>query len=232
MTSGSIYRYTSPSGKHYIGQTKNVCRRKWQHKRDSASKNNIFYRAIRKYGIDNFDFSVIVENVPSYLLNAFEMYWIGHYDSFKNGYNMSEGGYNAPSMIEETRIKIGNAHRGRKQSPEHIQKRAESRRGTKTTDETRKKLSEAHTGVKFSDSHIAAIAKANTGKKRTEKQKQKMSESAKKRGNNGVDTRKKVKNVLSGKVYLSAKEASLSIGKNKGYVSNKIINKSTEWRYI
>jgi hypothetical protein len=52
---GIIYKYTSPSGKCYIGQTINEKERKNQHKRTYIKVENLkldtaFYKSIRKYG--------------------------------------------------------------------------------------------------------------------------------------------------------------------------------------
>lgn len=97
---GYIYKFTSPSGKSYIGQTyQDPNKRKEQH-RYSAEKGNIktkFYDAIHKYGFDSFDFSIlktIIEdqkNIKSEL-DQLETYYIGKYDSYQNGYNMTIGG--------------------------------------------------------------------------------------------------------------------------------------------
>lgn len=51
-----------------------------------------FYRAIRKYGVENFNSTILVNNVPDYFINSFEKYWINFYNSFLNGYNSTEGG--------------------------------------------------------------------------------------------------------------------------------------------
>lgn len=60
---GIIYKYTSPSGKCYIGQTIHEELRKAQHK--SAAKDESlkwpFYKAIRKYGWDNMSYEVLVK---------------------------------------------------------------------------------------------------------------------------------------------------------------------------
>ena len=61
---GIIYKYTSPSGKCYIGQTINEDRRKLQHKRAAFNENHKeydkpFYRALRKYGWDSFEYEVV-----------------------------------------------------------------------------------------------------------------------------------------------------------------------------
>lgn len=47
--------------------------------------------AIKKYGIENFDFSIIEECSPDFL-DERERYWISYYDSYNNGYNRTPGG--------------------------------------------------------------------------------------------------------------------------------------------
>lgn len=49
------------------------------------------YRAFTKYGIENFEFSVI-EQCSDLEVNDRETYWIEYYGSFKNGYNATLGG--------------------------------------------------------------------------------------------------------------------------------------------
>lgn len=51
----------------------------------------VIYRAIRKYGLENFTFEVL-EECPSELLNEREIYWINYFDSYYNGYNCTLGG--------------------------------------------------------------------------------------------------------------------------------------------
>lgn len=98
MKTGYIYRFISPSGKSYIGQTANDPEiRKLQHKY-TANKglDTKFYKAIRKYGFDSFDFEIIYTVVTDgnlrEELNTLETYYIGKFDSYKNGYNMTIGG--------------------------------------------------------------------------------------------------------------------------------------------
>lgn len=72
-----------------------------QHKRKTSNDSGqLLYRAFDKYGIDNFSFEII-EIVENY--NEREKYWIQYYNSFQDGYNMTEGG-------EEPPIHKGEAH--------------------------------------------------------------------------------------------------------------------------
>lgn len=60
---------------------------------------------MRKYGIDNFKFSVL-EECDKEDLNEKEKYWIEKYDSYNNGYNNTCGGDNAPHPTKITSDKL------------------------------------------------------------------------------------------------------------------------------
>jgi len=78
----SIYKITNTlNNKCYIGQTDDVKRRFTEHKAlGYGRENSILYRAIKKYGLENFTFEVIEENIENY--NEREKYWIAYYDSY------------------------------------------------------------------------------------------------------------------------------------------------------
>lgn len=98
MIHGVVYRYISPSGKSYIGQTKD------EHKRRLCFKPTKYYsgsrldNAIKKYGIDSFTYEILYRNEYNSFeeatndLNEKEKYYIAKYDSYRNGYNMTLGG--------------------------------------------------------------------------------------------------------------------------------------------
>lgn len=87
-----IYLITNKvNGKKYVGQSIDIEERWKRH--ICASKKSEFHihRAIRKYGIDNFDFSIL-EECPVDKLDEREIYWISELDTYNNGYNMTLGG--------------------------------------------------------------------------------------------------------------------------------------------
>lgn len=92
-----IYKITNQlNGKVYIGQSINIEQRWKQHKAETR-RTAPLYLAFDKYGIDNFDFSVI-EECPIEELDDREIYWISYYDSYNKGYNATLGGHRGLSI--------------------------------------------------------------------------------------------------------------------------------------
>ena len=88
-----IYKITNTTnGKCYIGQSRDIEARWAKHLSSYKSYPEWeLYRAFKKYGIGAFSFEVI-EECTIEELNEREIYWIAHFDSFNNGYNMTLGG--------------------------------------------------------------------------------------------------------------------------------------------
>ena len=89
-----IYKITNLINQHcYVGQSKNIQSRWKNHRTASHNPNDKgyeypLYRAIRKYGIDNFSFEILEEcSIES--LNDKECYWINYYNP---EYNQATGG--------------------------------------------------------------------------------------------------------------------------------------------
>lgn len=57
-----VYRHTSPSGKVYIGITRNQPEIRWRSGR-GYYRNSYFYRAIKKYGWDNFEHEILIDGL-------------------------------------------------------------------------------------------------------------------------------------------------------------------------
>lgn len=149
---GVIYRYKSPSGKYYIGQTINEESRRYNFLHEKRYGGNKIDYARKKYGPENFEYAVIMkvigdnrEEVIGYL-NQLEQFFIKQYDSIKNGYNSSEGGKNG-LLSEETKRKMSEVRTGHRTSEETKRKISEKHKGKVYSDETRKKMSEARNGV-------------------------------------------------------------------------------------
>ena len=91
-----IYKITNQiNGKIYIGKTLSSIEERWkEHCKDykkERCKKRPLYRAMNKYGIENFTIEQ-VEECPSKVVNEREIYWIEQYGSFKYGYNATVGG--------------------------------------------------------------------------------------------------------------------------------------------
>ncbi len=81
------------NNKIYVGKTEfSIEKRFKEHCKDAFKKSNKdrpLYRAMRKYGVDNFHIELIEEtNIPE----EREIYWIGYYDGYTKGYNATKGG--------------------------------------------------------------------------------------------------------------------------------------------
>lgn len=88
-----IYKITNNiNGKSYIGQSINILQRWKAHKNKFKTEEYPLYRAMRKYGIENFSFEII-EECSEKDLNEREIYWIKFFQSFgEKGYNLTRGG--------------------------------------------------------------------------------------------------------------------------------------------
>lgn len=111
MSITGIYKIENKiNHKVYIGQSINITDRWRNHRsayKDTSDKayEAHLYRSMRKYGIENFDFSIVEECLPSEL-NERERYWVSYYDSFFNGYNLTLGGDGATGgNVDKEKIK-------------------------------------------------------------------------------------------------------------------------------
>ena len=98
-----IYKITNKlNGKSYIGQSIDIERRIKQHIKNTGSDKNPLYLDFKEYGIENFSYEVLEERSTE-MLNEREHYWIEQYDTYNNGYNLTQGG-------DYNRLKIKGKH--------------------------------------------------------------------------------------------------------------------------
>lgn len=92
-----IYKIVNKiNGKIYVGKTNNPAERKSAHFREyKKDSTKALYRAMSKYGEENFIFEIIEECEDSKWEER-EKYWIKEYDSLSTGYNMIDGGIDPP----------------------------------------------------------------------------------------------------------------------------------------
>lgn len=88
---GYIYKYTSPSGKSYIGQTTYSLAHRAGNNGEQYKKCPSFYRAIQKYGFENFQVEILA-TVPIDQLDVMESKYIQIFDTYLHGYNETLGG--------------------------------------------------------------------------------------------------------------------------------------------
>ena len=107
-----IYKITNlVNGKMYVGQTKYSVRHRWQEHRYAAITpsylpKQYIHKAMAKYGIENFKIECL-EECAIELLTERETYWIAKLDTFRNGYNLNEGGNQKP-LTQRRRLRKWN----------------------------------------------------------------------------------------------------------------------------
>lgn len=104
MTCG-IYILKSPSFKYYIGQSVDIEARLNEHSLRTKDKRTKFGNALKKYGFERFQ--VRIKRCPKISLDEMERYYVKLYDSFRNGYNGTEGGGGGDTFagLSEERLK-------------------------------------------------------------------------------------------------------------------------------
>lgn len=131
-----IYRIANLlDSKCYVGQTRmGLSKRIACHKCDSKKHQNmVIYRAVRKYGWENFRIEVLESCIGIGDLDQREIFWIAQMGSMvPNGYNVDKGGNSQGKFTEETRRKMALAKLGKKRGP--------------MSDETKRKIGDANRG--------------------------------------------------------------------------------------
>ena len=133
---GCIYGIRNEvNSKWYIGKCADGIAEKRKRAHYNGYGNDPTYKAIKKYGVENFSFHILLDSIIPELLGDYEMEFIKTYNSkAPHGYNLTDGGEANPNY------------------------------GKKTSSKTCKKLSKALKGRQFSGEHRKKISEANTGK--------------------------------------------------------------------
>jgi group I intron endonuclease len=165
-----IYLYTNKvNGMQYVGQTNNPKKRYSEHK-SKNKKPQLIDLAIIEFGIENFNFKIIEENIDTRTdANKAETFWVEYLDCrTPKGYNKMKGGF-ANSHSEDTKRLIGSKSKGRKHRPETIEKMILQRRGVKKgpmSEERKIRMSEARKGISNGPATIEARQKLSKRKQK------------------------------------------------------------------
>jgi group I intron endonuclease len=158
----TIYKFVNTiNGKVYIGFDSKWPNRIVVHKSSSKNQDTKFYRAIRKYGWDKFEYSVLYQSYDKdHTLKVMENYFINEYDSFHNGYNSTLGGDGTlgrkRTLEERIKQSISTKGKPKPQTAEHVKNRINSKKKNLLlgitmpyipTEEHRKKISIKTKGV-------------------------------------------------------------------------------------
>ena len=150
------------NGKMYIGQTSKKLDERSRHHGYGYKNNKYFYRAIKKYGWDNFEHLILFDGLSLEMANIIEKELIDKYKTQNNsfGYNIREGGMNG-RMSDESKQKISDALKGKnkgkpghwkgKKLPKEIVEKikiSRSQMDDNKKEEYRNKLSESKMGGK------------------------------------------------------------------------------------
>lgn len=148
---GIIYKATNIiNEKVYIGQTiQTLHSRRTKHESNSRKEKPLYHfgRALKKHGLDNFKWEIVMSCNNREELNDMERQCVTTFDSYQNGYNETLGGEGSC---------------GRKQS--EVTKRLISlkKTGIPLSEEHREKLSKMRRGVKKSKKHVDNVAYAKS----------------------------------------------------------------------
>jgi group I intron endonuclease len=202
------------TGKQYVGQTtRTLEKRKSKHLQNSKTDlNNRFYQAIRKHGIDSFEWEILEEVDGD--LDEREIYWIKEYNTLFEGYNMTIGGGTlyGHKHTEETKKKISESMKGISMKDIYIEKFGEEEgikiyekyceklrktngKGRKRIDLFIEKYGEEEGRRRYKDM-IESMREKKKGNKLSEEHKKKISE-----GGKGIKRSEQFKEKLRNRVY-------------------------------
>ena len=215
------------NGKRYVGKTVRSLKQRWKEHCSNAEHSHtemVIYAAIRKYGPESFDVSVLEEHATSAAMDAAEIRLIaelGTHVSLDRGYNMTLGGdgLSGYKHTEKTKRKMSETRKGRKLSPEHAKAIADGQRGV-----PRPKVAEARLGA----------GNPMFGRRQSDEARVKISKGLEGRNNVPVVAMDKMGNVVA--TYVSMRKAAEAVGgqANKIYevcVGSRMTHKKLCWKY-
>ena len=166
----------------YVGKSTIGIARPRQHRRPYRLKTDYTWKAnwIRKLLELGLDYNIVIiqEFDGAEILDKAEIFWIAYFR--KMGFiltNLTNGGEGTlgTKQSQETKDKKSAKLRGRKCSPETVERMRLASLGKSPSEETRKKIGDAHRGKKASEETKARMGAARRGRHHTKDAKRKIS---------------------------------------------------------
>ena len=196
MENFTVYMHIAPNNKRYIGITRTSVNERWGRLGRGYRNQQLFWRAIQKYGWDNFEHIIVAENLSEQDAYKLEIELIAKYKSNipQYGYNVSTGGENAGAGVhhtlsDETKRKIQESRSWYKHHSEDTKKKiGDGNRGKTRNDDLRKQISESVKKLwenpeyresrpkHLSDEHKRKLSESHAGRSLSENHKKKISQ--------------------------------------------------------
>lgn len=225
MNNFTVYIHHTPNNKVYVGITQKKVFVRWGKDGSGYSNQQLFWRAIQKYGWDNIQHEIVAKNLSKEDACQMEIDLIARYKSNNPdyGYNISFGGDVVQlglTRTEEQRKHISDAHKGLPLTDTQI--------------DNLNRIHQRSKGVQRPDDVKEKISRANRGKVRTDEMREHMSAAQQKRTNYKTgyslseDTKEKLRQVNLGK-HLSVETKQKMSENNARYWQGK--KRSEETRH-
>jgi group I intron endonuclease len=225
MENYRVYIHTAPSGKRYVGITRQEPKERWKNGLGYPC-NKHFTSAIQKYGWDNIAHEIVCEGLSYDEACKEEQRLVALYRSNESefGYNKTSGGDANRAYNEEIRNVISEKQKLRYVNPEEREKASLRKLGKRPSAETRAKMSAAKLGTTHTTSKETRQKMSETHKTQY---KNLPAEEKQRRGDraraSGMKTARRVSQFTTGgelvATYNSAHEAERKTGVRNGNIS-------------
>jgi group I intron endonuclease len=155
------------NGKRYVGKSNDPVDRWRDHLSAARNLDNpslVIYQAMRKHGVENFEFKVVAECESGDEAFEAERRLIREWSTMDHGYNLNEGGKGGYNPSLETRKKLSAVHKGRSEVTR--QKMSAWQVGKKFSAETREKIGASQRGKPRLDSEETRQRRAEAQRQR------------------------------------------------------------------
>lgn len=127
-----IYKLTSPSNHSYIGQTKRSLTKRWKEHQQRPCETTLWF-ALQKYSADQWQVEIIERCTNAKELDEREVFWIDHFNTYHDGYNMTKGGngWIKDTLSEQHKQRISKALKGKPKTLQAIENNRQSQLGKK-----------------------------------------------------------------------------------------------------